>query len=319
MTVPLSAISVVVPSRDTRDLTLACLESVHAVEPAAEVVLIDDGSRDGTAEAVADRFPKARVLRNAASLGFSASANRGLRAATGDLLLLLNSDTLLLPGSTDALRRAFADDEGLGIAGGALRFPGGEPQWSGGRAPGLAWLFALASGAPRAVGLLPGYRRGRPVSGTAAGDVVEWVTGAALTMRRAVWDRIGPLDEGFRFYAQDLDLCLRARDAGWQTRIVPGFRVVHHHGATIGRTRDSIHRQDPELLWSDLLRWARKHRGPVWARRAARAIAWGGGLRVLCRRLSRPFLPRDEQEAWRRDTLTYERALAVIAQQVRRS
>jgi GT2 family glycosyltransferase len=309
-------ISVIVPTRDTRDLTLACLESVHAVEPAAEVILIDDGSRDRTADAVAERFPDSQVLRNAEPLGFTASANRGLGSATGQVLLLLNSDTELLPGSTEALRRAFAEDDRLGIAGAALRYPGGEPQWSGGRAPGLGWLFALASGVPRALERLPGYRRGRPVSGTGAGDIVDWVTGAALTMRREVWERVGPLDESFRFYAQDLDLCLRAREAGWRTRIVPGFRVVHHHGATIGRARESVRRQHPELLWSDLLRWARKHRGPVWARRAALALLWGGRLRVTLRWMGRPFLPRSEHEAWQRDTLTYERALAAITQQL---
>lgn len=309
-------ISVVVPTRDTRDLTLACLESVHAVEPAAEVILIDDGSRDRTADAVAERFPDSRVLRNAEPLGFTAAANRGLESASGEVLLLLNSDTELLPGSTDALRRALVEDEGVGVAGAALRYPGGEPQWSGGRAPGLGWLFALASGMPRVLERFPGYRRGRPVSGTAPGETVEWVTGAAFAMRREVWERVGPLDESFLFYAQDLDLCLRARDAGWRTRIVPGFRVVHHHGATIGRARESVHRQHPELLWSDLLRWARKHRGLVWARRAARALLWGGRLRVALRWMGRPFLPRSEQEAWRRDTLTYERALTAITQQL---
>jgi len=310
-----SLLSVVVATRDTRDLTLACLESVRAVEPAAELILIDDGGCDGTREAVAERFPDARVLRNAEPQGFTASANRGLGVSTGGLLLLLNSDTVLLAGSTSALRRAFEEDDGLGVAGGALRYPGGQPQWSGGRAPSLSWLFALASGLPRALERLPGYRRGRPVSGTAAGEVVEWVTGAALAMRREVWERVGPLDESFRFYAQDLDLCLRARDTGWRTRIVPGFQVIHHHGATIGRMRESVRRQHPELLWSDLLRWARKRRGPIWARRAARAILWGGRLRVALRSIRRPFLPWAEREAWRCDTLSYRHALAAIAEE----
>lgn len=316
MPISFPVISVVVPTRDTRELTLACLESVHAVEPAAEVILIDDGSRDRTADAVAERFPASQVLRNADPLGFTASANRGLGSATGQLLLLLNSDTQLLPGSTEAMRRAFAEDDRLGIGGAALRYPGGEPQWSGGRAPDLSWLFALASGMPRALERLPGYRRARPVSGRGAGDAVDWVTGAALTMRREIWERFGPLDERFRFYAQDLDLCLRARQGGWRTRIVPGFRVVHYHGETIGRARESVDRQNPELLWSDLLRWARKHRGPVWARRAALALLSGGRLRVALRWMARPFLPRSKQAAWRRDTLTYVRALTEIAQQM---
>ena len=157
-------VSVVVPSHDTRELTLRCLGALEkALGSGVEVVLVDDGSTDGTSEAVRERFPAVRALRHDAAEGFTASANDGLRAASGDVLLLLNSDTEV----DDTLGRlvdAFADDPRLGTASPRLRDPDGRAQWSGGAAPTLWWLFLLASGLPAALDALPGYRRLRPVA-----------------------------------------------------------------------------------------------------------------------------------------------------------
>ena len=105
------------------------------------------------------------------------------------------------------------------------------------------------------------------------------MTGAAMAFRRPVWETVGPLDEGFRFYAQDLDFCLRARRAGFAVEVRPEVRVLHHHGATIGRSPGARGRQHPELLRDDLLRWARKHHGPAWAARAEIALRAGDRLR----------------------------------------
>ncbi len=272
-------LSIVIPTHNTRDLTLRCLDTI-AVIPEAQVVLVDDAGTDGTAEAVAERHPAVEVIRTAEPSGFTRSVNLGLARARGEILLLLNSDTEIDRAGLEALLAAFDADLRLGIAGAALHYPDGSPQWSGGRAPSLAWLFALASGLPALLGRLPFYRRVKP-PGAAPGEI-EWVTGAALAMRRAVHEAVGPLDESFRFYAQDLDLCLRARNAGWTVALLPEFRVLHHHGATIGRGVESG-RQNWRLLWTDLLLWARKHRGAGWARRAALLMLIGGTARLLGR------------------------------------
>ena len=306
-----SSLSAVVPTRNTRELTLVCLESLSR-EAAGQVVLVDDAGTDGTAEAAASRRLADRVIRLDRPAGFTAAANAGLRAATGDLLLLLNSDTEVPPGGLRSLLAAFAADPRLGVAGAALTYPDGTPQWSGGRAPTLAWLFAEASGLARLLARLPLYRRLRPVSGAAgaAGDEVEWVTGAAIAFRRQVWEAIGPLDERFAFYGQDLDFCLRARREGWRVAVVPAFRVLHHHGATIGKGPGTVgSRADPGLLWGDLLRWAGKHRGGGWQRRARRAIAAGGRLRITGRTMVTPWLGGRRRAAWRRDTALLKAAL----------
>jgi len=297
---------VIIPTHDTRDLTLRCVETVEAEGTAnLEIVVVDDGSSDGTAEALAAAHPRVRVVRGSPAQGFTRAANRGLAEAGGDVLLLLNSDTEVAPGAFAPLLAAFARDPRLGAAGAALHYPDGSPQWSGGGAPTLFWLFALASGLPPLLARLPVWRRVKPVGAPAAR--VEWVTGAALAVRRQAWEEVGGFDEEFRFYAQDLDLCLRLRDAGWSVELLPEVRVLHHHGATIGS------RSHLELLWTDLLLWAQKHRGEGFARRAALALRGGAALRRLGRAIASPFVPADWRPAWQEESAALRRAVAALA------
>ncbi len=107
----------VIPTRNTRDLTLRCLESIRTQGGPAEVLVVDDASGDGTSAAVAARFPEARILRQEEWCGFCASVNRGLNVAKGDLLLALNSDTELLPGALAELLSRFDENRRLGIGG----------------------------------------------------------------------------------------------------------------------------------------------------------------------------------------------------------
>lgn len=313
-------VSVVIPTHDTRYLTQACVESVLAAGDAAripelEVIVVDDASADGTGEAVRALGSPVRVLRNDRARGFTESSNRGLAAARGEVLLLLNSDTEVEPDALDVLDEAFRLDPRLGVVGGALRYPDGAPQWSGGAAPSLPWLFGLASGLPALLGRLPGARIVRPVRGVSGGGV-DWVPGAAMGIRRRVWQDVGPLDESFHLYCQDLDFCVRARKVGWGVAVVPTFRVVHHHGATIGRRAGTAGAQNPELLWRDLVRWGRKHRGRSWARRAAHVLRAGGRSRLAGRWLGGFFRSKRAQTSWRRDSLSYRRAVASVLEEL---
>jgi N-acetylglucosaminyl-diphospho-decaprenol L-rhamnosyltransferase len=274
-------LSVVIPTQDTCELTLRCLEALYGSPIAGmEVILVDDASGDDTAEAALARHPSLIVLRNETPQGFSRAANRGLERAAGEILLLLNSDTEVEPGGLAFLAEIFRRQPELGIAGGLLHYPDGSAQWSGGREPSLAWFFALASGLPALLARLPFYRRAKPLA-PARPLAVDWVTGAAMAIRRAVWETAGPFDEGFRFYAQDLDFCVRVRRAGWRIELRPELRVLHHHGATIERSPGAGRHRHQELLWSDLLRWAGRYHGERWAGRAAAALRAGGALRRL--------------------------------------
>jgi len=316
---PEHRVSVVIPTHDTRELTICCVECLLASGfDGVEVLVVDDGSKDGTGEALRTRFPSIRVLGNERPRGFTASVNRGLAAADGRILLLLNSDTEVDPEALEELDRTFRRRPDLGVAGATLRYPDGTPQWSGGGEPSLLWLFGLASGLPALIARIPGVRALRPVRGT-AGEAVDWVTGAAMAFRREVLDQVGPLDEGFRLYCQDLDFCTRARKAGWDVAVVPDFRVVHHHGATIGRSSGAAGRQDPEHLWADLVRWSLEHRGAAWARRAARVLRAGGRLRLAGRALVGLLRGVGERAAWQRDSLRFRRALVGVREAIRQA
>ncbi len=299
-----------VPTHDTCALTLECLEALRAAPGDWDVVLVDDGSRDGTAAEVRARLPHVRVLRHEQARGFSAAANAGLRAARGELLWLLNSDACAPADAWPRLWAAFDAQPRLGIAGAELTYPDGRPQWSGGAKPTPLWLFALASGLPA----LLKRRRGQ-----SAGDAwprrVDWVTGAALVARRATWDAVGPLHEGYRFYAQDVDLCLRASRAGWDVALIPGLRVRHHLGASIGRQAGALGGAHPEKLWVDLVRCLGRLDGPRAARRAVLALRAGARLRLVARALRSAALPRARRGEWQAGDVALRRALAALREE----
>jgi hypothetical protein len=306
-------VTVVVPTHDTRTLVLRCVQALAASAAGAPaIIVVDDGSDDGTADAVRAAHPAVRVLRLAPARGFTGAANLGLAAAESEILLLLNSDTEIHADALVHLVAAFDANPRLGAAAPALVFADGRPQWSAGREPSTMWLLALASGAAALAARLPGYRRVRPLH---PGRVtrVDWVPGAALAMRRVVWNAVGPFDERFRTYAQDLDWCVRVRDAGWEIALVPDARVMHVGGASIGRVAGAVGSAHPERLWSDLVRWVAKRHGAAAALRATRALRFGAAVRITARRLALPLLPAGARARWRADTDAYRRARAALA------
>ena len=311
------AFSVVIPTRNTLELTLTCLESVFAAaagyEGELEVVMVDDAGSDGTAEAVAQRYPRVQMLRNASCTGFTRAANLGLATTRGENLLLLNSDTEFDPGGWQILEESFRRRPDLGVVGAALCYPGGKPQWSGGPVPTWPWLFALASGLPSLLGRIPGIRKLRPVSGVGGGEV-GWVTGAAMAFRRQVWQQIGPLNESFHLYGQDLDFCVRAHDAGWRVAVAEDLRVVHHHAATVKQDPRAVGVYDPVRMWPELVRWAGQRGGPARARRAALALQAGSTIRLLGLRLAWPWGDRETRRAHAR---AYRQAIGAVSREVR--
>jgi len=303
-------LSVVIPTRDTRELTLGCLESLRGGgETPVDVIVIDDASSDGTAEAIRAVYPEATVVETGRNVGFSRAVNLGVKRTVGDVILVLNSDTEILEGALSALMGAFADDWALGIGGAELLDPDGSPQWRAGRWPSTLWLLTQSSGLGSMANRLPGRHRVGSSGATRTG-AVDWVSGAAMAVRREVWETSGPFDVDYRFYCQDLDLCASAQKSGWSVAVVPGFGVLHHHGATISEAEGASGTFHPAHLWADLVRFTEKHQGSEAARRAALALGTGARLRLAGRAVAGVF--SSDRDAWERETEAFRRGLEAI-------
>jgi GT2 family glycosyltransferase len=296
------ALSIVVPTFNTAAMTLAtCSAAFDAAPPNTELIVVDDASTDNTRELFAAELPHVRVVRLDENRRFAAAANAGVAVARGAIILLLNSDAVVERDSLRALLAAFDAEASLGVAGARLLNEDGTPQWSGGPVPTLAWLTVLAGGF---ASLLP--RRRRAINGAQP----AWVSGAAMAFRRELFNVAGPLREHYRFYAQDLDFCLRARAAGWNVRVVEEARVVHGGGVTMRQWRgvDELP-HDPALLWLDLLAWGREHRGAAWSTTARVLMIIAALIRITARRLREVILRGDARERSRSTTAAYVAAL----------
>jgi GT2 family glycosyltransferase len=232
-----SDLSVVVVSRNTRELTLRCLASVGASlvgeEYSWEVILVDNASGDGTVEAVREGFPEVRVIAAGGNRGFSAGNNLGIAAARGRSVLLLNPDAEAVGDAIPRLLDGLLTDPGVGIVGPALRYPDGSPQPSRRRFPTRLTAFLEST-------IVQQYWRGNRVLDRyfvndrpeEARQEVDWLNGACLLVRGEVLERIGGFDEGYFMYSEELDLCERARAAGWRVVYDPTVTVIHHEGAS---------------------------------------------------------------------------------------
>ncbi|MCC6191178.1 MAG: glycosyltransferase family 2 protein, partial [Anaerolineales bacterium] len=183
-----------------------------------EVIVVDNASADGSADWVAARYGhdrRVRLLRQTANLGFGGGCNAGLAQARGDVLVLLNQDTEVRPDWLAALVDALAAGPAIGIAGSKALYPDGTLQHAGGH------IDTQGNGSHL------GYRRPDQGQFDRPADV-DYVTGASLALRRDLYDAIGGFDEGFgQAYCEDMDLCLRARAAGWRVVYAPRSVLVH--------------------------------------------------------------------------------------------
>jgi GT2 family glycosyltransferase len=247
-------VEVVVPTWNTREITCECLESL-AREPnrCSGVVVVDNASSDGTAAMVADRFPRARFVRNDANLGFAAAANRGVRETHAPYVLVLNSDARLEPDALETLCRVLDEDDQVGLVGCEILDPDGSFQASHAPFPTLLGELLILSGAGR---LLYGrWYPSRAPSRDAAVVTADYVSGACLLIRRAAFDAVGGFDESFFLYAEEVDLCRRLHDAGWKVAHAPGAKVRHRGGASSARA------QREAALYRGRVLYFRKHQG----------------------------------------------------------
>jgi hypothetical protein len=279
-----STLAVVVVSYNVRDLLAACLSATLASlglspELDASVMVVDNASRDGSAEMVARQFPQVRLIASQENLGFTRGNNLILRelgfgtADAPDFALLLNPDAEPVGDAIGTMARFLRERRDAGAAGAQLQFPDGSFQHGAFAFPGLLQLwFDLFPPRPRR--LLDTRLNGRyPRSLYEAGKPfpVDFALGAALMVRREAMESAGLLDEGYFMYAEEVDWCWRMRRAGWPCFCVPAAQVIHHGGASSSQFRSESMRN----LWRSRQRLYGRFYGPVKRRVAAAMVRVG--------------------------------------------
>lgn len=257
-------LSVVVVSRDVRDLLAACLESLHQSDNGfvIETLVVDAASSDGSSAMVRQRFPAVRQLASRENLGFTRGNNWAIRLARGRHVMLLNPDTVVRPGALRALVTFLDAHPDVGVAAPKLVFPDGSVQSSRRRFPRPVTGFVESTVLERWLGRSRVVREYRLDDGPAdAPQDVDWVVGAAMVVRREAFEQAGLLDERFFMYSEEVDLCRRIRAAGWRVVYVPDAVVVHHEGRS---SEQNLVQRNLDFHESRF-RYYRKHFGRAWS------------------------------------------------------
>jgi GT2 family glycosyltransferase len=220
-------ITVSLVNTSNRELLLDCLASLGdaAAETELEIIVVDNASTDGSADAVRADHPGVQVVERKRRHGFGANHNEAIRRATGRYVLILNEDTILHPGAIDRLRRFMDQNPEVGACGPKILNPDGSPQPS---------AFHFPTPGRVALTTLTLQRRGWVQSGSGHITRVDWVCGAAILARTPALRAIGGFDERLFIYSEDPDLCLRLREAGYATAYFPYASLVHLENATTG-------------------------------------------------------------------------------------
>ena len=223
-------VSVIIITRNTRDLTLDAVRSVQtpADSVSREIIVVDNGSTDGTADTLKQNFPPVNVIRSETNLGFARACNRAAKSAQSEFLLLLNSDARLEPDAlprTVEYMRAHTD---CAVAGAQLLNADGSRQNSIANFPTLATELLNKSLLRR---LFPRRFPGKEQT-LDAPTPVETVIGAFMLIRKSAWDALDGLDERFFFFFEETDFCLQVRRRGWSVFHLPAVHVWHGQGQT---------------------------------------------------------------------------------------
>src|SRR5262245_32601913 len=213
-------LSIIIVSFNARSHLDRCLQSLHFAPPARtyETIVVDNASTDGSAEA-ARRWSGVQVIDAGSNVGFAAANNIGIRASSGQNLLLLNCDTLVPPGAVDTLLALLEVDPSVGVVGPRLVNGKGQPELSFGRMISPWNEF-------RQKALMP-WRTTRL---TSRQRLPDWVSGACMLVRRADAEAVGLLDERYFMYFEDVDFCAAIRARGQRILFTPSVQVTHLRG-----------------------------------------------------------------------------------------
>ena len=265
-------VSYCVVNTNGRELLLACLDAIERATPSDlehEILVLDNASDDGSAEAVRALDRDIRLIALDRRAGKAANDSRLLQEAHGEFCLLLNEDSELQSGAVAALLGAMQSDRDAAAAGAQLLAPDGHEVPCAWRLPSAETVLA---------GAFFMHRRYTVESGGAGTRPVGWVQSSAMMVRRAAAEHVGWLDPEFFVYSDETDFCKRLREAGWKILYVPAARAVHHDqmaqdDAGSERRIVEFHRNQNRYL--------RKHLGRAEAFLMRPLLAWPHFLRAL--------------------------------------
>lgn len=276
-----TALSLVVVSYNTRDLLRQCLQSVQKHCPEAQVIVVDNGSKDGSPAMVRDEFADVVLLELPRNVGFAAGNNAGLPSAIGEFVVLLNSDTVLEDDSLQRCVAYFRRHPDVGALSPHLVGVDDRPQQCLYRFPNLRDKLRQA------------FRLNRPSAELIASQN-GWLAGTALVLRHAALREVnGLLDDSFFMYWEDADLSARLQRAGWRVVAFPDACIRHYGGASGGGV-DATRRPDLHAWYTyGEHRWFAKHR-PLWEAAALWLLDFGD----VFRRLLRGLVQRQRRGEW---------------------
>ena len=253
-------VSFIIVSWNVRELLQRALTSVFAdsADIETEIILVDNASHDGTVETVRREFPRVHLSANADNRGFTRGNNQALAEARGRYFFLLNPDAELVKGATPALLEYAEANPRVGIVGPQILNPDQTIQSSRRRFPtfgtALVESTRLQQWFPRNSWIERYYLLDK------RDDVVQdvdWIVGAAMFVRREVYEQIGGFDESFFMYSEELDWCYRAKRAGWRVVYLPPAQVIHHEG----KSSEQVTAKRNIYFHSSKIRFFRKHHG----------------------------------------------------------
>jgi len=255
------SLSLIVLSWNTRGITIDCIDSILQYPPGVpwELILIDNASSDGSFEALQEKYseiPHIRLIHNDVNNGFTGGNNQGMELAQGDVIGLLNSDTIVKKDALTKLYRYLVDHRHTGVVGPALVGEDGSPTTSFGYFPGTWSIFTTAflpgwmwGNARRALGVVPDETMVNPME-------VDYVSGAAFFVKREVIEKVGVFDsETFFAYFEETDWCKRIREAGWKVVFIPDVEIVHLEGKSFEKM--TAHRR--LMQYDSAKKFFRKH------------------------------------------------------------
>ncbi len=260
-------ISIIIVSWNVKTLLRACLQSLTAACQTApnltsEIIVVDSASSDGSPDMVRAEFPQVTLIASDQNLGYAGGNNTGAKNAAGQYLFILNPDTVLQPDALAKLINFMEDHPKTGAVGPKLLWPDGSVQSSRRRFPTVGSLFwestLLGQWFPN-----NRYIQRYHMVDTSPDTLqqVDWVVGAAIFIRRAAWEQVGPIDQDFFMYFEETDWCYRCAKAGWDIYYLPTAEITHYEG----KSSEQVVAARTIRFQRSKLRYTQKYFGSGWS------------------------------------------------------